>query len=99
VSGTSIRDRLRTRAKLNRPVNPRTAAAVAARKGRPLLFSFEPAWALDIWTDGGYPIGFLERAYVTLGVTDPSRVLHLFGGGPLGGDRRYSRGDGADGGR
>lgn len=75
-----IRDRLRTRAK-NRPIDPRVAAAVAARKGRPMLFAFEPAWALDEWTDGGYPIGFLERAYQTLGVTDAGRVLHLFAGG------------------
>ena len=74
------RDRLRSRAK-NRPIDPRIAAAVASRRGRPTLFSFEPAWALDEWTDGGYPIGFLERAYQTLGVTSPARVLHLFAGG------------------
>lgn len=75
-----LRDRLRTRAK-NRPIDPRVAAAVAKRGGRPMLFQFEPAWALEPWTSGGYPVGFLERAYVTLGVTDPARVLHMCSGG------------------
>lgn len=32
--------------------------------------------------DTGYPTGgFLEWAFDTMGVTDPDRVLHLFGGG------------------
>jgi hypothetical protein len=30
---------------------------------------------------GGYAQGFLDFAFETLGVTDPDRVLHLFGGG------------------
>jgi SAM-dependent methyltransferase len=76
----ALRDRLRTRVRA-RPMDPRVAAAAAARLGRPMLFQLEPAWALDAWTDGGYPVNFLAPAYETLGVTDPSRVLHLCSGG------------------
>jgi hypothetical protein len=49
--------------------------------GHPVLFGFEPTMDFVAHSDGGgYPIGFLERAYVTLGVTDPDRVLHLCSG-------------------
>lgn len=49
--------------------------------GHPVLFGFSPAFEFDRFDDaGGYPKGFLQLAYRTLGVTDPSRVLHLCSG-------------------
>lgn len=49
--------------------------------GYPVLFGFTPTLDFVPYPDGGgYPIGFLERAYTTLGVTDPSAVLHLCSG-------------------
>jgi hypothetical protein len=49
--------------------------------GHPVLFGFAPALQYVAMPDGGgYPIGFLERAYSTLGVTNPDRVLHLCSG-------------------
>lgn len=49
--------------------------------GHPVLFGFNPAVVYEQFPDGGgYPIGFLERAYVTLGVGDPTKVLHLCSG-------------------
>jgi SAM-dependent methyltransferase len=49
--------------------------------GHPLLFGFQPSLDFVPHPDGGgYPIGFLERAYATLGVTDPDKVLHLCSG-------------------
>lgn len=82
-SVAGIRDRLRTRAKTDFKFKPNAGslASLAKRRGRANLFQFGPALALDVWTEGGYPNGFLELAYQTLGVTDPSRVLHLFAGG------------------
>lgn len=49
--------------------------------GHPPLFGFTPAMVFDSHPEGGgYPIRFLERAYPTLGVTDPTKVLHLCSG-------------------
>jgi len=49
--------------------------------GPPLLFGFARSWDYEPFPDGGgYPHGFLERAYMTLGVTDPTRVLHMCSG-------------------
>jgi hypothetical protein len=50
--------------------------------GHPLMFGFTPALTFEPHPDGGgYPIGFLKRAYTTLGVfVDPSKVLHLCSG-------------------
>ena len=99
TEAASLRDRLRTRVRA-RPMDPRVAAAAAARLGRPMLFQLAPAWALDVWTDGGYPVNFLEPAYETLGVTDPNRVLHLCsGGGPRGHHGGHPRGTEAERGR
>ena len=87
MNDARVFDRLRSRARTRDVVDPRTAAATAARKGRALLFSMEPCWGLDEegdlgeWKTGGYPANFMRRAYETLGVTDPSRVLHLCAGG------------------
>lgn len=81
VSDGRIRDRLRSRAQPKERIDPRVAAATAARRGRATLFTFEPCWPLGEWKTGGYPINFLERAYATLGVTDPARVLQLCSGG------------------
>jgi hypothetical protein len=50
-------------------------------KGHPVLFGFSPAVVYEDHPDGGgYPIGFLDRAYATLGCTDPTKVLHLCSG-------------------
>jgi SAM-dependent methyltransferase len=50
-------------------------------QGHPVLFGFAPAWTFVAHPDGGgYPLTFLERAYPTLGVTDPTKVLHLCSG-------------------
>lgn len=78
-----LRDRLRHRKSRTDPedMHPRIRPAVEARQGRASLFAFEPAIDVGPWHDGGYPHRFLERAYQTLGVTDPSRVLHICSGG------------------
>lgn len=82
MSEQLVKDRLRKRCGGRRPnVGAATAAALAARGGRALLFDFSPALALGPWSSGGYPARFLEHAYKTLGVTDPARVLHLCAGG------------------
>lgn len=50
-------------------------------KGHPVMFSFDETKDYADWKDGGgYPQRFLGHAYATLGVTDPSRVLHLCSG-------------------
>lgn len=50
-------------------------------EGHPVLFGFTPAINFAPHPDGGgYPIGFLERAYLTLGCWDPEKVLHLCSG-------------------
>lgn len=49
--------------------------------GHPLLFGVAPARQFVMFPDGGgYPRGFLDAMYPTLGVTDPTRVLHLCSG-------------------
>lgn len=56
--------------------------------GHPVMFGFDEAISTKAGRDhfdpfpdgGGYPIGFLERAYETLGVVDPAKVLHLCSG-------------------
>lgn len=49
--------------------------------GHPVLFGFSPAMVFAPHPDGGgYPIGFLDRAYMTLGVRNPEGVLHLCSG-------------------
>jgi len=49
--------------------------------GHPVLFGFAPALTFVAHPDGGgYPIGFVEKAYATLNVRDPQRVLHLCSG-------------------
>ena len=50
-------------------------------KGHPLMFGFKEAEHFAPFPDGGgYPKGFLARAYAVLGVTDPAKVLHLCSG-------------------
>ena len=77
-----LRDRLRHRAP-HSPTPPpaRLQAAIDARNGRATLFELKPAISLEYWRDGGYPSNFLPYAYETMGVRDPSKVLHLFSGG------------------
>ena len=49
--------------------------------GHPLLFGFRPSEDFGPFPDGGgYPYRFMHLAYETLGVTDPSQVLHLCSG-------------------
>ena len=49
--------------------------------GHPPLFGFSPALVYAPHPEGGgYPIGFLDRAYMTLNVTNPEKVLHLCSG-------------------
>lgn len=50
-------------------------------KGHPIMFGFKEAEHFDPFPDGGgYPKNFLIRAFETLGVTDPDKVLHLCSG-------------------
>jgi len=50
-------------------------------KGHPLMFSFSEADMFDPFPEGGgYPKGFLAKAFAILGVTDPKKVLHLCSG-------------------
>lgn len=50
-------------------------------KGHPLMFSFKEAEQFEDFPDGGgFPKGFLPRAYELLGVEDPNLVLHLCSG-------------------
>lgn len=50
-------------------------------KGHPLLFGMSPTLDFNDFEDGGgYPSGFMAKAYETLMCTDPSRVLHLCSG-------------------
>lgn len=45
------------------------------------MYGFKEAEHFDPFPDGGgYPKRFLERAFETLGVTDPEAVLHLCSG-------------------
>jgi SAM-dependent methyltransferase len=79
---TELNDRLRHRAPhAVTPPPPRLQAAIDARIGRATLFEMKPAISLEYWRDGGYPFNFLPHAYATMGVTDPSQVLHMFSGG------------------
>lgn len=81
-ANSELRDRLRHRAP-HSPTKPpaRLQAAIDARMGRATLFELTPAIGLDYWRDGGYPSNFLPYAYETMGVRDPSKVLHMFSGG------------------
>lgn len=91
MNDTVLRDRFRKRRGKQMRKNGRIAgqataaalqAALAARAGRAQLQHFaEPVRALGPWSSGGYPARFLDLAFQTLGVTDPSRVLHLCAGG------------------
>lgn len=57
-------------------------------KGHPVMFGFKDAEHFGDWPDGGgYPKGFLKRAMETLGVTDPTAVLHLCSGSMVSGIR------------
>src|SRR3990167_6240787 len=48
----------------------------------------QPAKHFDDFPEGGgYPKGFIEWAYKVMGVTDPSKVLHLCSGSMLTGVR------------
>lgn len=50
-------------------------------KGHPIMYGFKEAEHFDPFPDGGgYPHRFLARAFETLGVTDPEKVLHLCSG-------------------
>ncbi len=50
-------------------------------KGHPVMFGMPIAEHFGPFPDGGgYPLNFLQRAYDILGVTDPSRVLHVCSG-------------------
>lgn len=52
-------------------------------KGHPIMFGLPEAEMADFPEGGGYPIGFLQRAYTIMGVTDPSKVLHVCSGSVL----------------
>ena len=50
-------------------------------RGHPIMFGKDTAHDFTVFPDGGgYPIGFPERAYEWLGVTNPDLVLHLCSG-------------------
>lgn len=56
-------------------------SATSKGKGHPIMYGFKEAEMFDDFPDGGgYPHNFLRRAFETLGVTDPDRVLHLCSG-------------------
>ena len=49
--------------------------------GHPIMFGMPEAAHYGPFPDGGgYPKGFLARAFDVLGVTDPARVLHVCSG-------------------
>lgn len=49
--------------------------------GHPVMFTFAPAVEYERFPEGGgYPKGFLERAYRLVRAADPDRVLHLCSG-------------------
>lgn len=50
--------------------------------GHPVMYGKpKPAKHFGVFPDGGgYPLGFVEWAYEIMGVTDPSKVLHLCAG-------------------
>jgi SAM-dependent methyltransferase len=58
-------------------------------KGHPIMYGKpKPAIHFQDFPDGGgYPIGFPEWAFGIMGVTDPSKVLHLCSGSMLTGVR------------
>jgi hypothetical protein len=50
-------------------------------EGHPVMFGFREAEHFDPFPEGGgYPKGFLSRAYAVMGVDDPSSVLHVCSG-------------------
>lgn len=60
----------------------------SAGAGHPVMFSFAPSEDFELFSDGGgYPLGFLDRAYRLLHVTDPNTVLHLCSGSMVRGIR------------
>lgn len=53
----------------------------AKGRGHPVMFGMPEAEFFGAFPDGGgYPIGFLKRAFTILGVTDPAQVLHVCSG-------------------
>ena len=53
-------------------------------KGHPVMFNFSEAEYYGDFPDGGgYPIGFLRRAFEIMEVDDPDAVLHLCSGSLL----------------
>ena len=53
----------------------------AKGKGHPILFGLPEAEHFNDFPEGGgYPHGFLSRAYAILGVTDVTKVLHVCSG-------------------
>jgi SAM-dependent methyltransferase len=49
--------------------------------GHPILFGLPEAEFFGDFPDGGgYPRGFLQRAFAIMGVTDPAAVLHVCSG-------------------
>lgn len=52
-----------------------------AGTGHPIMFGLPEAEFFGDFPDGGgYPRGFLKRAFSILGVTDPTQVLHVCSG-------------------
>ena len=50
-------------------------------EGHPIMFSFNESEYFGVFPDGGgFPKRFLKKAFQTLGVTDPDKVLHLCSG-------------------
>ena len=50
-------------------------------KGHPIMFGLPEALQYGPFPEGGgYPKGFLTKAYEILGVTDPTQVLHVCSG-------------------
>lgn len=65
---------------------PQSESAKGA--GHPVMFGFEPSIDFEPFPDGGgYPIGFLDRAYRLMKVSDPDTVLHLCSGSMVRGVR------------
>lgn len=57
------------------------SAPASRGEGHPVMFTFAPAEDYAAFPEGGgYPKGFLERAYQLVRAADPDRVLHLCSG-------------------
>ena len=62
-------------------------------KGHPVMFGMPEAEHFGVFPDGGgYPLRFLYKAFDILGVTDPTRVLHVCSGSMQSGIRVDVRG-------